>query len=350
MNLDTTVADPTFYAPMPPSQRRPAGDDAGRLLSETIPELSSGAWRLRSCRITEVRKQRRKRIVFYRLSYLDGAGRPARSAEIVAKVYGSDRGAKAHGVLRQLWDAGFRPPAWYRVPRPYGYSPERGTLLQESVRGTAWADRLQDGGISLRRASARAAAWLLLLQRRPVTGEVYPWRDGLAAAQRFTAELSLAYPRFASRLQALTQRLTPRLNAQDVPLVPSHGDYHAKNVFLSNGLTTVMDFDTFGLREAAFDVGYAIGQMLIMSRLRLGRLAPGAEAAAAFWRRYRRGGQAVWTRVAAHVARTFLQSLHFELCTLHNNRVELLDMWPHLMEEWLDSHGPGTLEDIIRRS
>jgi hypothetical protein len=51
--------------------------------------------------------------------------------------------------------------------------------------------------------------------------------------------------------------------------------------------------------------------------------------------------------VAAEVARTFLQSLRYELCTLRNERFELLERWPAMMENWLDGGGPWRLEDLV---
>jgi aminoglycoside phosphotransferase (APT) family kinase protein len=119
------------------------------------------------------------------------------------------------------------------------------------------------------------------------------------------------------------------------------------NIFLTPTLTTVIDFDTFALREPAFDVGYAIGQLLIMSYFQTGAFARGAEAAVAFWNYYQTSGRAAWDRVAVQIARTFLQSLHYELYTLRNNRLELLDLWTNLMETWLDS-GRTTIRDGLR--
>lgn len=322
------------------------GDLRRGVLARTIPEVSAGAWRLLSCQVIEVRKQRRKRIVFCLISYQNRADRRVRTAEIVAKIYGSDRGTKALGALQQLWEAGFRPPARYRVPRPFGYLPEQGTLLQANAPGATWASFLRGDERASAVVSARAGAWLVQLQRSPVSAEAKSWTGDVDSAQRFAQELASTFPQHASRLEPVAERLMQILRAESIPLVPSHGDYHPKNVFLTRRLTTVIDFDTVGLREAAFDVGYAIGQLLIMSYFQIGDFAPGASAALAFWRRYTVGGQATWTRVAVQVARTFLQSLHYELCTLRNNRVELLSLWPDLMAEWLNSDGPTTLEGL----
>ena len=322
------------------------GDLGRRLLARTIPELSAGAWRLLSCQVTEVRKQRRKRIAFCLISYQNRADRRVKTTEIVAKFYGSDRGTKALRALQKLWEAGFRPPARYCVPRPYGYFPEQGALLQANAPGATWASFLRGDERALAAVSAQAGAWLVQLQRSPVSAEAKSWKSDIDSAQRFAQELASSFPEHASRLEPVAEQFIQALRAEGIPLLPSHGDYHPKNVFLTPGLTTVIDFDTMGLREAAFDVGYAIGQLLIMSYFQIGDFAPGARAGLAFWRHYQVGGPATWTRVAAQVARAFLQSLHYELCTLRNNRVELLDLWPDLIEEWLHSDGPTTLERL----
>jgi aminoglycoside phosphotransferase (APT) family kinase protein len=280
------------------------------------------------------------------MAYHEGTGSAATTADLVAKVYGSDRGAHALRALQQLWTAGFRPPSRYRVPCPYGYSPERGTLWQAFAPGTAWADLLWGEPWTLSEASARAAAWLLQLQQAPVQAEARGPDHAAATARRLAGELATAFPWQAARLEALAERLIAPLQSEALPLVPSHGDYHPKNIFLTRELATVIDFDTFGLREAAFDVGYATGQLLIMSCFRLGTLAPGAQAALAFWRNYELGGQATWERVAVHVARTFFQSLHYELCVLRNNRLDLLKLWTDQIEQWLASDWLATLEEI----
>jgi len=323
---------------------------ASEILNETVPEFRSGVWRLLSYEMMEVRKQRKKRIVFGRILYRDEMDNLTRTDEIVAKIYGSDRGQKALGTLELLWKAGFRPPAAYRVSWPYGYSPKHGTLFQGRAPGATWDTFLHEDQEIQDKASAQAASWLIQLQSSPASAEVEGWEGDVDSIRRFVQELRSAFPQHATRLEPIAGRLARILRVEGTPLVPSHGDYHPKNIFLAPEATTVIDFDTFGRREAAFDVGYTIGQLLIMSYFRTGDFSPGASMALAFWRHYEDDGRAPWPRVARQVTRTFLQSLHYELCTLRNGRVELLDLWAGLMEKWLDSEGPETLEDLVRRS
>jgi hypothetical protein len=315
---------------------------------ESVPEIASGAWELLGCDLVAVRKQRRKRIVTYAVRYRERPGGPVRDTDLVVKLYGSDRGAGALEHMQVLWEAGFRPPSPFQVPRPYGYSPARGALLQGLAVGTPWADYLRGGEEELLEASRRAADWLAALECAEVDA---PLRDPLEparAVRRFADELAAAYPDHAERLAALAERLARRLEDGGTATVPSHGDFHPKNVFLAGEVATVIDLDTFGAREAGFDAGYAVGQLLVMSRFRLGTFGPGARAATAFWERYAESGAAPWERLAAHVGRTLMQSLHFELCTLANGRIELLPLWPAAAEELEESDGPEALESLIR--
>jgi aminoglycoside phosphotransferase (APT) family kinase protein len=186
------------------------------------------------------------------------------------------------------------------------------------------------------------------LQRTRVLANPADSERDLTDVSRFVGELSEAYPGHAPRLEQVGTRLRSELQPGDRQLVPSHGDYHPKNVFVAREWVTVIDFDTFGLREAAFDVGYAIGQLVIMSVFRTGDLASGVEAASAFWRRYRKSDLAPWRRVTVHIARTFLQSLHYELCVLKNGRVELLTLWPDLIDHWLAGDDSDVFHSLIR--
>ena len=173
--IDTGSA-PRALAPSPGGQL--GEQDVRAILLDCIPQFGTGEWHLRSCRTLEVRKQRRKRILVCEITYQEGTDTASTREVVLIKLYGSDRGGNGHLALRSLWEAGFRAPARHRVPRPYGYSQERGALVQERVGGTPWADTLQvSGGPAA--ASRAAAEWLRRLQdsgvegiRRPVSDDV----------------------------------------------------------------------------------------------------------------------------------------------------------------------------------
>lgn len=313
------------------------------LLSEVAPWASAGSEVL-ECNVVQVRKHLGKRMAFVGLAVIDGDGRERRGG-VVLKNDGRRRAETVFHVLRQLREAGLRPPAHLRVPEPLGTSRDGQVLVQEWVAGNPWADTLGHG--PARQASARAAEWLVTLQSLPVS--VAASEAHLESVRRYARELVAAYPSEEAALRQFAGRLLEGLGSVPQPPVPSHGDLHPKNLLIDGEVVTAVDLDTFAAREPAFDVGYAIGELLIMSVLRLGETATGLDAAAAFWFGYlRAGGTAAPERVALHVGRTFLQSLHYELCVLRNSRNQLLQRWPELAREWMDSDGLAPLEGALR--
>ncbi len=332
-------------------------EDAVRsVLSELAPWSSPGR-EVRECKVLQVRKHLGKRMAFVGLTVRERDGLERRS-DIVLKHDPQGRARSAFQVLRQLREAGLRPPAHFRVPEPLGASQDGHLLAQEWVTGIPWADTL--GTERAHASSARAAEWLVVLQSLhhppapPAFDRPHPPLPAvvsdahLASIRRHGSELADAHPAESRAIGRLAARLLDRLGSPEPP-VPSHGDLHPKNLLVDGEVVTAVDFDTFALREPAFDVGYAIGELLIMSLLRLGEALPGSTAAADFWFRYRQlGGTASPDRVALHVGRTFLQSLHYELCVLRNSRDELLRRWPELAWEWMESDGLAPLEGALR--
>ena len=102
-----------------------------RLLEESIPELASGEWELISSDQTGGRKHLGKRILICDLTYTDTADGLTQTNRVVAKVFKTDRGRRAYDAMYTLRRAGLAPPSASRVPRPYGYSRERCSLVQE---------------------------------------------------------------------------------------------------------------------------------------------------------------------------------------------------------------------------
>lgn len=303
---------------------------------DSVPELASGQWRLLAWEVTGAEKHRGKHFVRCRVTWAVPAARREETVELFIKLYGSDRGGPSFASQQLLWDAGFRAPAPHRVPRAYGYSAAHGALVQGLVEGRLLADHLPDDP-GLPAALDDATAWLIHLHRSEVAAPRPAADADLRLAERFLTELAGAFPAHRRRLERTFDALAALLDPDGRRLVPTHGDFHAKNLFLRPGSVMVIDHDTFGLREPEHDLGYALAQLLILSRFRHGTFAPGALAGLALWRRYREELPARWDRIAVHIARTLLQSLHYELCVLRNGKEELLAQWPALIAEVLHS-------------
>lgn len=335
----------TASSPASSSSAQPAellsDEEFGReLLEDAIPEFASGEWELVSYAVLD-RRWQLKWVAVLALEYSMGPHTELRQARVLAKMYRRGAGPVCNQALRTLWDAGFRAPQTARVPRPYGYSAKWSVLIQEFVSGAPWVSFLGTDSDALRAASESSADWLLALQRSCVSAprREIEYERRYYDLPRFVDELVRLHPEYDASLRDVLERLEPELQLE-LPRLPSHGDFNPKNVLFAEGAATAIDFDTFGSREAAFDVGYAVAQLLVMSHLTVGDVGPGRDAAVAFWARYvAEGGDAHFERVSVHVARTLVQSLHFELITLGTANAQVLDIWPELARTWLNGEG-----------
>ena len=317
------------------------------LLHDVIPELKEQRWQLLSSQVTEAQNHRQKQLVSCQISYRHTAETCTRTANLIIKFYGERGGDIAYNALQQLQLARFKSPSRYRVPHPYGYGQEPTILVQEKVGGQQWIRLLLDPHSDSHEAADRAATWLIRLQQSSLIMQATETEESRTAKLHTQIHaLTTTFPSFAPRITTIGQLLQQQhASLGNAPLVPSHGDYHAGNVLLTPTTTTVIDFDAFGPRDAAFDVGYCIAQLLSMSYFRTGSLTPGAKAAARFWLAYnRQGGQARWPNVVKHVTATFVQILHYTLCAMQAERSDILPWWLAMIEQWLNSQHPSILD------
>jgi hypothetical protein len=327
--------------------------DASITDREPLAAMSSEVWELLSpprssseefafvvedLRIIHATKKIRKYFLEFRLQVRDPDTDQRRTIDAIAKVYPSDRGAYHYQVLTHLWKRGFRDDTPYAVPQPLGYLPERCLLLQGKASGAPLGNQLhhpQAGPLGAR----AAARWLVHLHGLPAETELFHRIDPTAKLDRYHGELRATLPTQAARLDKLYNRLLDLLegDAEKRPVSFIHGDYHAKNVFLSDGQVTVIDFDTFGVGEPAHDLGYFLAQNAIMAWLRHSSLQLAEAPGQAFLEEYaKHRGTILWPRITAYIARTFLQSLHYELCVLHTGDLGLVNLWLDFMEDALD--------------
>lgn len=326
-----------------------SGSAISGLLTTRVPEFASGAIAIDSCTLRWTRKKMRKRISEYELRCCGAAPEPT-SLFIIAKQYAEDRGGHAYLAMRWLETQGLGPASPLRVARPIFYDAAQCLLLQERAEGGEVANALHGDEATLRRHSQRAAEWLAQLHGGDGNGFKRSRASAVRSVHSRQRRLARAYPEMKPRLEPACEKIVARLrDSGRLPLVPTHGDYHPKNIFTGGDEVTVIDLDHFAQREAAADVGYFVGQMAIMARLRGGSFQAAAPAITAFLAEYRlrAAEEAPWERIATHVSRTFIQSLHYELCVLRNGRTELIDEWLGQAEAWLDSSSPGDIGSLI---
>ncbi len=322
------------------------------LLRERVPEFASGALRIESCEPRWVRKKMRKHLAEFEVRFL-GQGGSRQSISIIAKQYPKDRGGHAYLAMCWLHAQGFWPEASLSVSRALFYDPQRFLLLQGKAEGVEVASALQDGESTLRRRSQQAAHWLAMLHQSDGGGFKRSRASAVRSIHSRLRRLAKEYPDIQPRLDRFGEELVQRLrDSRECPSVPTHGDYHPKNIFAQDDQVTVIDLDHFGLREAAADVGYFLGQMAIMAYLKLGSFSAALPAVDSFLEAYhdRADLPVPWDRTATHVSRTFVQSLHYELCVLRNGRTDLIEGWLHQAEQWLQCESPDGIEELLGKS
>ena len=329
-----------------PSSALPATEVAA-LLQAAVPELALGLWSLDEVQTLSTVPHGGQRLTSCVARWTDRCVGGTVTRALVVKEDRKRVPRWADRAARLLVDGGMGAGAAHRVALPYGVC-RPGALVTERVVGHSMRTAVitADDALAAERVGERLATWLLDLQAAPVAmpassrrglGEALPQLVEVAATVPGRSPASRGLLRLAWELQRVAQATSEQ------PGVVSHGDLHPGNVFLSDDQTVAIDWDTAALREPAYDVGYALSQ-LVVSPLRGGASLQHAVAAATrFWQTYsERGGLAQPERVAVQTARAFVQSLHFELVTYGNGRQDVLDLWPRAALAVLE-HGPQGL-------
>lgn len=316
---------------------------ATNVISEACPGLSV------SIRTVRVLRDGTKRLVVATLT--DGVS-------LVLKQYANDRGAWTQLWMNRLCDAGFAPPNTLGVTPARGWSGSHSTLVADMAPEHSWTTWLLAPEGPRTAAAEAAADWLSALQSFEIS---LPDRSHYRAADemvRHVDELTLAFPEITEAIArvggAIRAQLYDSGDLDDALPVPSHGDLHPNNLHIANNESwsvMAIDLDTAGLRRPAYDVGYAIAQLLIVSWMRTGSFHAGASAAMAFWRRWTPAGAGRRDagNVGAESARALLQSLHFELITYRNGRTDLLNPWLAVARSMLTDGVSHTLHTLSSR-
>lgn len=247
---------------------------------------------------------------------------------LVLKRHTNDSGADSFRILRQLWEAGFRPPAGETVVEPLAYLPERRLLVLEKAPGRQLVDAVRERSSVAELGLRRAAQWLARLQASGL--DAPPCASHGPKLDRIHEELAALLPDQAERLGQLVTELRRSLDSWDGPNVPTHGDFHPTNIFhCGSGRTTVIDVDTYCSGEPAFDVGTLLAQSAIVGWFAHGRFAATAPLRRAFVDEYSKasGRTPEPERLCLAMGLALLQGLHHELCVSRTGRREMARPW-----------------------
>jgi len=183
----------------------------------------------------------------------------------------------------------------------------------------------------------KAARWLAALHAARVEAE--PWKHDGAMLDRCSSELGSKIPAERARIGAIAGKAQAgRPSSQGAALAPSHGDFHPMNIFLApSGRVTVIDWDTFGGRERAADVGYFLSQTAIIGYLQHASFNATESMRRRFLECYEQAARTTLDRkrLGSIMAASFLRSLHYELCILHTGNSEIIEPWLRSAEQGL---------------
>jgi hypothetical protein len=227
---------------------------------------------------------------------------------IIGKVSKSHRAQTAFGSIQTVWECGLRPPALYTVVEPIAWFPERSLLVLEKAPGLSFLEVIQTGK-DAESAARHAAGWLNAMWQCSAPGAEKLF-DSAAVAERASA-LSIALRN--SKPSELAKEVTKVLDRRPSLMRPSHGDFHPMNLFVSEDRVTAIDLDTFALREREADIGYCLAQTANFGFILFGSFKDTERLRAVFLEEC---GPVQPDRLAAHMAWTLLQSVHYDLCIL----------------------------------
>lgn len=292
------------------------------LTRERLAPPTDAQWRLVSTR-TKLAK------TLFEIEEISSSGRK----RIVAKLATTSRGNRAFVALQKLWQAGFRPPSEFTVCKPLAWIPEHGMLVIEKAPGLMLLDLIRGQAPEAPEKAGTAARCLAALHASGVEAE--PCESALPRIQRYERELCECLPAQSKRIRQIARRLTQAFSESRLA-VPTHGDFHPMNIFIDDGRITLIDLDTFALREPAADVAYLLAQTMIMGWMAFGDFGSSATVRAAFLNSYQANSAYKLDpeRIRVHCAYTFLQSLHYERCVLRTGNDRIIDCWLDRAEDF----------------
>ncbi len=177
----------------------------------------------------------------------------ASGAKVVAKFFTSDRGANTFANMNALWASSFgaqrQPPG---LPQPLDFLPDCGALIMERLEGRPLAE-LHASAQEHFEPALRLLADLHQCDATPAVKRSS--RSIVRSAERKAARIAELSPAHA----ALAKELAVALEAGRVKereLVPSHGDFSPRNLFVGADRLAVIDWDRFQLADPARDVVY----------------------------------------------------------------------------------------------
>ena len=264
----------------------------------------------------------------------------------MGRLVSADRNRACFNALQNLWTAGMRPPTAFTVPQPIGHLANWQLILQEKAPGELLDHLFVRDADTARRSAALAGEWLNALHSLRLTVPLAssPRRNILNKIELWSSALQKLAPQFSEKLKRIHQQISvPLRDNLAEGLVPSHGDFHATNVLISEtGRVTGIDFDNFGGLERSADLGYFLGQTAARAFRKTGSFGSTSDIRTAFIRSYATAAGSKFpprVRIGCYVGAAFLRLLHDDLCLMKSGHSDFIAPWLEAAES---SAGGGT--------
>ncbi|GAA5532225.1 aminoglycoside phosphotransferase family protein [Deinococcus aluminii] len=239
------------------------------------PWLTDGAGPLRVQAVTVLREHAGSR---WTLRYAVRRGEAERT--LIGKVYARDR-RDVLTLLTSLRAGALGPGQPMQVPAPVAYLPGLRLLLVEEAPGIPARTALRRGDTG---ALEQTARWLATFHAAavPLPTSARP-RDPLHQARRWAKALGEHAPHLKGEARHLLAALTERA-PRPGPLHLVHGDFSVSHVYVSEGTTTVIDWDSWEVGDIGEDAGRLYASLQHLAARHPARYGTAAGTFAAFYR------------------------------------------------------------------
>ena len=154
---------------------------------------------------------------------------------LVFKQFKDRRGEATRRFLDQLTHAGLAAPGRFRVSRAHAWLEHNHTLVTDEAAGTDWGAWFEAEPEKLQATSEAVAQWVAALQQLTVQMEDRSHLRDLTRLRREANALAAAFPTKSQWLGWIIEGISEGLGKGDPTLVPSHGDLHLDEVFITDG-------------------------------------------------------------------------------------------------------------------
>ncbi len=305
-------------------------------LSRALASAVGNGWKVTHCDGRVLQASRHRPVVSYRVTYEEAGSTQSVLKIVIGKAYYRGDGAATFELMRRLWAEGFSDENPLCITEPIAWIPETKVLLQGKANGRPLYDHLPSPEEAIARVRG-AGRWLAKLHSTDGGSASRPLPAGYETDKvtTYASALAEAHPAVAGRVQAVAAAAAGALDGTgDGLMVPTHGDYQPKNIYVNRRQTTVIDFDRHALAAPARDLAHFIGQCMTMSWVRTGSFARIASWNDAFLEAYGDTRRAGLDLLPVYLARTFLEILYYKLVVKPVADPSFMSAWLDQCEQW----------------